>query len=621
MLRRVAHAQVAATVSISVDGTSPGAPLERVWPYYGFDEANYATNASGQELLKTLVASHTAPVHIRTHFLLNTGDGSPSLKWGSTNVYTESTDGTPIYSWALMDGIFDAITNAGAFPFAEIAFMPQALSTMPSPYRNSTTYSLDGGSFYPPKDYGKWSSLVEEWATHSSTRYPNVENAWLWELWNEPDIGYWHGTFEEYAKLYDTTEAALHRVLPNAQLGGPAVAVPGGTFLTQFLAHCANEANTVSGQPGTRLDFISFHAKGGVVVTDEHVEMNLGNQLRLHQAGMSTVADSDTFRATPIYITEADPDGCAACPVSMNPANAYRNSPAYGTYEVAMMARTLELQTLTGVNLEGILTWAFTFPGTPYYAGYRALTTNGIDLPVLGAFKLLGALDGLRLPVNSDGRLSIDEILTNSVRKQPDIDAMATLNSNRIQVLLWNYHDDLVAAPASPVQLSVKVPASFGSSVSVTHLRVDDTHGNAYAVWTSLGSPTLPTAQQQLEMQQAMAPTPLGAAQSVTVAAGTVRLNFDLPRFALSLLTLEAKPNASTPDTAASTPSNTLIYARGGGCACEINSQRRPGTGDGSLFLLLGIATLVTERRRIGAARLSARRALVCTSDRYRYRR
>ena len=38
------------------------------------------------------------------------------------------------------------------------------------------------------------------------------------------------------------------------------------------------------------------------------------------------------------------------------------------------------------------MTWAFTFPGTPYFAGYRALTTNGIDLPVMGAFKLLGAL-------------------------------------------------------------------------------------------------------------------------------------------------------------------------------------------------------------------------------------
>ena len=69
-----------------------------------------------------------------------------------------------------------------------------------------------------------------------------------------------------------------------------------------------------------------------------------------------------------------------------------------------MMKRTLELESRLGVKLGGVMAWAFTFPGTPYFAGYRALTTNGIDLPVMGAFKLLGALDGTRLPVTSSGR-------------------------------------------------------------------------------------------------------------------------------------------------------------------------------------------------------------------------
>ena len=84
---------------------------------------------------------------------------------------------------------------------------------------------------------------------------------------------------------------------------------------------------------------------------------------------------------TPIYITEADPDGCAACPASSLPANAYRNSPAYGAYELAMMKRTLELEADVGIKLGGVLTWAFTFPDTPYFAGYRTLASNGINLP------------------------------------------------------------------------------------------------------------------------------------------------------------------------------------------------------------------------------------------------
>src|SRR5690606_18002532 len=140
---------------------------------------------------------HASPVHMRTHFLFNTGDGAPALKWGSTNLYTEDANETPVYDFTIIDGIMDATVNAGAVPLFEIGFMPRALSTRPDPYENSNPYLIDGGSFYPPSDYGKWAELVRTWAKHVKERYPNAEASWLWELWNEPDIGYWRGTFEE----------------------------------------------------------------------------------------------------------------------------------------------------------------------------------------------------------------------------------------------------------------------------------------------------------------------------------------------------------------------------------------------------------------------------------------
>jgi len=79
-------------------------------------------------------------------------------------------------------------------------------------------------------------------------------------LWNEPDSAYWHGSFDEYAKLYDYTESALHQALPDAALGGPAVIAADGPFLTQFLDHCASGTNAVTGEAGTRLDLVTFHA-------------------------------------------------------------------------------------------------------------------------------------------------------------------------------------------------------------------------------------------------------------------------------------------------------------------------------------------------------------------------
>jgi xylan 1,4-beta-xylosidase len=536
----------AQTVNVSVDATAAGTPLERVWPYHGYDEVNYSTTAEGEALLKTLATAHTAPVHVRSHFLLNTGDGTPSLKWGSTNVYAEDAAGNPVYSWTLMDGIMDAVTGAGAFPLVEIGFMPEALSTHPTPYQNSAVTALDGGCFYPPTDYTKWGSLITAWATHSNARYPNVATSWLWELWNEPDNSYWHGTFAEYAKLYDYTEAAIHGVLPTAQVGGPAVASAGSSFLSQFLQHCSTGTNAVTGKTGTRLDLITFHAKGGTTVTGGHVEMNLGHQLSLHRTGFSAVSAVSAYKQTPIYITEADPDGCAACPATSTPSDAYRYSPAYGAYEIAMMKHTLELEASMGVKVGGLLAWAFTFPGTPYFAGYRALATNGISLPVLSAFKLLGSLTGTRLPVTSSGAAALDSILASSVRgSSPDIDAMATLNGQSVQVLIWNYHDDLVATTASPVQVAVKVPPAFGSSVTVTHMRVDETHGDAYTVWTSQGSPAAPSATQIQALQQAMDPVPLNPPQSIAVSGGSVSLSFDLPRFGISLLTITPATGAS----------------------------------------------------------------------------
>ena len=92
-----------------------------------------------------------------------------------------------------------------------------------------------------------------------------------------------------------------------------------------------------------------------------------------------------------------------------------------------------------------------------------------------------------------------------SVRQQADVDSIATHNGRQIQVLVWNYHDDLVTAPASPVHLSVKLPADFGTSAVVTRTLADETHGDAYTAWVAQGSP-----QAQFEQQCKQNPSACG---------------------------------------------------------------------------------------------------------------
>ena len=71
--------------------------------------------------------------------------------------------------------------------------MPEALSTDPTPYRNSSSTMLDGGSLYPPTDQ-KVGGSPSAPGRCTPTRYPDVAASWLWELWNEPDFSYWQGT-------------------------------------------------------------------------------------------------------------------------------------------------------------------------------------------------------------------------------------------------------------------------------------------------------------------------------------------------------------------------------------------------------------------------------------------
>jgi len=196
-------------VAIRVDADRRQGPLTPIWAFFGYDEPNYTYMKDGRKLLSELSALSPVPVFVRTHNLLTSGDGTPALKWGSTNAYTEDAAGRPKYDWAIVDRIFDTFIQRKMKPLVEIGFMPEALSTRPHPYKHDWAPGLDYGRIYtgwtyPPTDYGKWGELVYQWVRHSVARYGRAEvESWYWEVWNEPDIGYWRGTPEEFQRLYD----------------------------------------------------------------------------------------------------------------------------------------------------------------------------------------------------------------------------------------------------------------------------------------------------------------------------------------------------------------------------------------------------------------------------------
>jgi xylan 1,4-beta-xylosidase len=536
----------AQSISIQVDAAKHTGPLRPIWSFVGYDEPNYSYAKEGKKLLSEFAALSPVPVYVRAHNLLVTGDGVPALKWGSTNAYTEDASGKPIYDWTIVDRIFDTYVERKMKPLVEIGFMPEALSSHPQPYRHnwkpgSDYQELFTGWAYPPKDYAKWGELTYQWVRHCVERYGRAEvETWLWEVWNEPNIGYWKGTPEEYHKLYDYSVEAVRRALPTARVGGPDSTGPGGataaTFLRDFLNHVVHGKNYATGAIGSPLDFVSFHAKGAPKLVDGIVMMGIENQLRDLAQGFEIVSSIPELKNKPIIIGESDPEGCAACSARVYPQNAYRNGLMYPSYTAAVMPRHLDLAAKYGLNLVGAVTWAFEFEDQPYFDGFRDLATNGVNKPVLGVFRMLGMMTGDRLAVENPGAVGLDAMVASGVKERPDIHAMASTDAGSIAVLVSNYHDSSNPGPAASIKLSIRnVPAGRWL---LRHYRVDNDFSNSYEVWKKMGSPQKPTAEQYAELQRAGQLQLLDSPRWAQAENGLISLQFTLPRHGVSLIRL-----------------------------------------------------------------------------------
>jgi xylan 1,4-beta-xylosidase len=530
-------------VAMRVDASTSTGPLKPIWRFFGADEPNYAYMKDGQKLIADIGKLAPQRMFFRAHSLLVTGDGTPGLKWGSTNAYTEDANGTPVYDWTIVDRIFDTYLERGVKPYVQIGFMPQALSIKPEPYKHSWTpkakyEEIFTGWAYPPKDYKKWGDLAYAWAKHCVEKYGRAEvEQWYWEVWNEANIGYWRGTPEEFRKLHDYAIDGVRRALPTAKVGGPDTAGHGGQFARDFYEHQLRGTNFATGKTGTPIDFVSFHAKGRPEFVDGHVRLGIANQLATIDEGFRIIASFPELKPMPIVIGESDPDGCAAC---QGPQLGYRNTTMYSSYTAASFARKHDLAERHGVNLEGALTWAFEFEDQPFFAGFRVMASNGINLPVFNVFRMFARMGQQRIAATSDGAADLDAMMKKGVRDKADVAALASRDANRVTVLAWHYHDDDVAGPGADVTLSLDGLGVKQAKAKLQHFRIDADHSNAYTVWQKMGSPAKPTAAQYAEMKRASELTPLkGAPSTVDVPDGRATLKIALPRQAVSLVIVE----------------------------------------------------------------------------------
>jgi xylan 1,4-beta-xylosidase len=545
---------------VRVDCQATLGPIQRLWTSLGFDEINWTSRPDGKRHLRTIRAFAEQPYYVRSHYIFNSGIGWGLPHWGSGNVYHEDASGRPFYDFTIADQVYDAVVQAGHRPLVELAFTPKALVPEDAERRFAFEPSPTQWSPYeaglwatPPKDYAKWGGLVRALVEHCVARYgaPHVRG-WLWELWNEPDIYYWRGTPAQFHALYDVTAAAVKAALPDAQVGGPATTGDlgpgrrGNEFLRGFLAHCARR--------GTPLDFVSFHTKGARY-TPWRVYGPLGGaapvrqspsslkMLREVKAALEAVAAHPTFRDLPGIVDECDASVPAHWGVYDNANFGYRNTEYFPVFQCKLMKKLLDLNRAGLARVEQATTWSFYFEGERFFEGTRSLfTAQGVEKPVLNAYRMLGRLGDVRLAAESSHAWTLARLDEGDAGMPEEIDALATARgAEQLSVLVWRHADDQYATADGEAEVTLRLERlPFSGRVRVDHWRIDAAHSNSHAAWQALGRPQDPSEADVRAIKERQGLERLEPERIDSARDGALTLRLALPLPAVSLI--EVRP-------------------------------------------------------------------------------
>ncbi len=507
-------------VEVTVEAQRPLGELHRPWRSIGFDEINWTYTPTGKGLLALLGGLGDGPYLVRSHYMFCSGSGLGLPHWGSGNVYHERADGSLSADFEIVDRVYDAVSGAGHHPIVELGFTPiqlvpaDALSRFAFQQGSPTQYGpYEAGLWsFPPRDLRRWSALVQATVEHCLRRYGSARLAqWRFECWNEPDIGYWRGSTEEYCRLYEATVAAVRSAFPAALVGGPATTGDlvradgsegsGPAFLDAFLDHSA--------AGGVPLDFVSFHTKGSIfrsfrtyqpagTPSPQGQSPSTSKMLREVARGLEAIAKrKPELGKLPCLIDECDPSVPAHYGRFDNSSFAFRNSEYYAVFQCNIMKKLLDLEERSGVPIDAATAWAFYFEGERCFEGTRSLLTyGGVEKPVLNAYRMLARLGRWRLAASSSAASTVPSLLDAS-EDQEEVDVVATLSEDgRCQVLLWRHADDQYLKDRQGRRIRLRVLGLSEGVWTVRQWRVDDAHSNAYRRWLELGAPDYPDPQQ-----------------------------------------------------------------------------------------------------------------------------
>lgn len=471
--------------TITVDTTAQGQPFPHFWEkMFGSGRANLVMRAQYQKDL-TKVKKVTDFKYVRFHGILDDENG----------VYSVGPDGQPEYNWTDVDHIYDALLAHGIKPYVEISFMPKALAAKP----------IQQAFWYhpyvsPPSSYAKWDALIEAFARHLIQRYGiDQVSTWYFEVWNEPNIGFWGGVPKQatYFQLYDNTARALKAVSPRLRVGGPATAQ--AAWVGDLIAHTTKDH--------VPLDFVSTHAYGDDSAKDIFHD---NRKIAPHQmvcAAVDKVHEEILHSSRPhIPLIWSE----------FNASYANHQDITDSIYMGPWLANTI--RECDG-KVQMMSYWSFSdvfeedgVKKTPFYGGFGLVAENGIPKPAYDAFALLHKLGTVRLPARAN-------------------DVLVTRRADGVLVIAaWNLVEPGTTGPDKTIHFDLN---GLGANAVARIHRVDAHHGDTLAAWKAMGSPKYPTLEQIAKLKKA---SKVGPPQVVEVHGG--QLSVTVPPMGLAVMTV-----------------------------------------------------------------------------------
>lgn len=421
-------------------------------------------------------------------------------------------DGKIRYSWQYIDSLFDALLDIGVRPFVEFGFCPEALTS------GAQTQFWWRGRVDPPVDMNAWADLVGAACRHWLERYGAEEvHRWYFEVWNEPNLNaFWNGTRSRYFAMYAASVKAVKAVDPALRVGGPATSnfVPDdrfegetedvsrqktafvddldeldwhGVWIGKFLTYCAEHQLPV--------DFVSAHPYPTDWALDGH-----GNTCKRTRKRRSLAEDVAWLREAVAHSAYPQAELCltewSSSPSSRDCSHDELPAACYvadAALSVNGEVRCLSYWTFTDIFEEmggGHL---------PFHGGFGLYNFNGIPKPAAHTYRMMHRLG--------------DTLLLQTE------DCIVTRCGNSLRAMAWNYSENQPkAVPMCSFpdhRAAARILAEGTQAVLELDLRglhpgepvvaewIDETHGDATALWRQMGAPENLTPAQTRNLYKA----------------------------------------------------------------------------------------------------------------------